>query len=222
MALTKYNYNSFNVTPVASKALAFNSDADGLTTAAEGSMVLIKTLTASTSATLSFVDGASDVVLDNTYPIYKFVFNNIHPATDNVNFLFNMSVDAGSNYNVTKTTTFFLAEHFEDDSQAQLGYQTAKDLAQSTSFQSLMHDLGNANDECVSGELTLFNPSSTTFIKHFIARTNGMYFDAPNASFDNSIAGYGNTTSAVDAIQFKFDSGNIDAGTIKLYGLKDS
>ena len=208
MALVKYNNNSIS---------AITST--GLTT---GAMTLIKEQTASSSATISFVDGTSDVVLDNTYPIYLFKFINIHPATDNVNFLFNMSVDTGSNYNVTKTTTFFLAEHFEDASQAQLGYQTAKDLAQSTSFQSLMHDLGNANDENLCGEMYLFNPSSTTFVKHFFARTNAMYFDSPHASFDNHIAGYGNTTSAVDAIQFKFDSGNIDAGTIKLYGIKDS
>ena len=152
-----------------------------------GVWTLIKTLTASADGTLSFVDGTDDVVLDNTYPIYKFVFNNIHPATDNVNFLFNMSVDTGSNYNVTKTTTFFLAEHFEDASQAQIGYQTAKDLAQGTGFQSLMHDLGNANDENLCGEMYLFNPSSTTFVKHFIARTNAMYFDSPHASFDNHI-----------------------------------
>jgi len=222
VALTKFNYNSFDLTTAASKGLAFNSSANGFETCSAGSMTLIKTLTASSSANLSFVDGSSSVVLDNTYPVYLFKFINIHPATDDTNFLFNMSADSGSNYNVTKTTTFFLSEHFADNGSTQLAYQTAKDLGQGTGFQSLMHDLGNANDENLSGELTLFNPSSTTFVKHFIARTQAQYYGMSNASFDNYIAGYGNTTSAVDAVQFKMDSGNIDAGTIKLYGIKDS
>ena len=219
MALTKYNYNSFDITPVASKALAFNSDADGFTTATEGDMVLIKTLTASSSATLSFVDGADDVVLDNTYPIYLFKFINIHPSAQQ-DFQFNMSIDAGSNYNVTKTTTFFRAQHAEDDSYANLAYQTDKDLAQATGFQPLGQYLSIGNDSSSSGTLTLFSPSSTTFVKHFICTLNSVYDSATIR--EQFIAGYGNTTSAVDAIQFKMSTGNIDAGTIKLYGLKDS
>jgi len=221
MALTKYNYNSFDVTPVASKALAFNSGANGLTTASEGSMVLIKTLTASSSATLSFVDGTSDVVLDNTYPIYLFKFIDIHPATDEAILTFNMSVDTGSNYNVTKTTTFFRANHSESDTTTDLAYRTSDDLAQGTGFQYISAQTGNGNDECTSGYLHLFNPSSTTFVKHFMAQSNA-YQIGNDTSNHSLIAGYGNTTSAVDAIQFKFHSGNIDAGTIKLYGLKDS
>ena len=215
MAISKADFNNINITPTASKAIKWNASANGFEAGdLGGSMVLLATQTASGSANLSFTSG-----IDNTYDSYVFKFINIHPATDNVNFLFNMSVDTGSNYNVTKTTTFFLAEHFEDASQAQIGYQTAKDLAQGTGFQSLMHDLGNANDENLCGEMYLFNPSSTTFVKHFIARTNAMYFDSPHASFDNHIAGYGNTTSAVDAIQFKMDNGNIDSGVIKMYGI---
>ena len=114
---------------------------------AQGKMTLIKEQTASSSSSISFVNGSSSVVLDGTYPIYLFRFINIHTATDDTNFLFNMSVDSGSNYNVTKTSTFFLSEHFADNGSTQLAAQTAKDLAQSTDFQSLMHDLGNANDE---------------------------------------------------------------------------
>ena len=186
------------------------------------SLTHIKTLTASSSATLSFVDGSSDVVLDSTYPIYLFKFINCHPATDDTDFQFNMSVDSGSNYNVTKTTTGFGAIQNEAGSTANLNYDTAADLAQSTGFQKFTTDggVGNANDECVSGEMYLFNPSSTTFVKHFLARTNN--YHGGDFTIDGFVAGYGNTTSAVDAVQFKMASGNIDAGTIKLYGLKDS
>jgi len=220
MALTKYNYNSFNVTPVASKALAFNSDADGFTTAAEGNMVLIKTLTASSDSTLEFVDGTDDVVLDNTYPIYLFKFINIHLATDEANFQFNFSIDTGSNYNVTKTTTTFEAHHEEDDSPAALTYDSGQDLAQGTGFQNLYAFLGADADQSCSGKMWIFNPSSTTFVKHFISRNSGI--QGNNRMRDNHYAGYANTTSAVDAVQFKSSSGNIDAGTFKLYGIKDS
>tara|TARA_R110002020_G_scaffold473782_1_gene703583 strand:+ start:1569 stop:2231 length:663 start_codon:yes stop_codon:yes gene_type:complete len=220
MAISKFNYNSFNVTPVAGKTLSFNSDADGFTTQSSSSMVLIKTLTASSSGTLSFVDGASSVVLDNTYPVYMFKFINIHPATNNQDFTFNMSADTGSNYNVTKTTTAFYAYHKEDDSEANLAYTAGEDLAQGTGFQPLNSNLGNGNDECFSGTLTLFNPSSTTFVKHFINNTSS--YDQDDYAVQWHFAGYGNTTSAVDAVQFKMSSGNIDSGTIKLYGIKDS
>ncbi len=182
-----------------------------------GSMVFIKKLTASSSSTLSFVDGASDVVLDDTYKEYLFTFNNIHPASDNYNFSFNLSSDGGSNYNVTKTTTVFTAQHGEDGNNGNIEYSSSLDLAQSTDFQKLSKDLGNGSDESLNGTLNLFNLSSTTFVKHFISRTSS-YFGYDRA-VDMNIAGYGNTTSAVDAIQFKMSSGNIDAGDICLYGI---
>ena len=182
-----------------------------------GSMVFIKKLTASSSATVSFVDGTSDVVLDNTYKEYLFTFKNIHCATDDTHFEFNMSIDAGSNYNVAKTTTFFLAQHSENDDTAQVAYNASFDLAQGTGFHSLAINQGNANDEGISGYLHLFNPSSTTFVKHFISNVNNVAY--VDRSFNNYSAGYGNTTSAVDAIQFKQSSGNIDAGDICLYGI---
>ena len=180
-----------------------------------GSMTFIKKLTASSSATLSFVDGSSDVVLDNTYKEYLFTFKNIHPATDQAQFSFNMSIDSGSNYNVTKTTTYFRGFHTEDDGTTSLAYQDGDDLAQSTGFQFLTGYLGNGNDESSSGTLHLFNPSSTTFVKNFISRNSEYIFN--NSIRDSFIAGYGNTTSAVDAVQFKMSSGNIDAGDICLY-----
>jgi len=217
MAISKFNYNSFNVTPVAGKALSFNSDADGFTTQGASSMVLIKTLTASSSGTLSFVDGASSVVLDNTYPVYKFVFTTIHGSA-NANFVFQTSTDTGSSYGVALTSTFFNAWQNEAGNDTTLAYSTSNDQAQGTSFQRLLKHQGNA-DDAGSGTLTLFNPSSTTFVKHFISDGN-----SANNTYSQRelVAGYFNTTSAIDAVQFKMASGNIDAGTIKLYGIKDS
>jgi hypothetical protein len=184
------------------------------------SLTHIKTLTASSSSTLSFVDGSSDVVLDNTYPIYLFKIINTHPATDGQKITFQGSTNTGSSYGVTATTTAFDAEHSEGDANS-FSYNTSSDLAQGTGFQPLsLNNIGNDNDQSASGELFLFNPSSTTFVKHFIytgsSLNNGDYLS------NDFVAGYFNTTSAIDAIQFKMESGNIDAGTIKLYGLKDS
>ena len=220
MALTKFNFNSFDVTSAASKGLGFNASANGFSTIDPGAMTLIKTLTASSSSTLSFVDGSSSVVLDNTYSVYMFKFINMHPATSDASLTFNMSVDGGSNYNVTKTTTTPRAYHDEADSEAAIEYDGGQDLAQSTSFQGISRFLGNGNDECGSGTLHIFNPSSTTFVKHFIAEASTYY--SGDYIFHDFTAGYGNTTSAVNAVQFKMSSGNIDAGTIKMYGIKDS
>ena len=182
-----------------------------------GSMVFIKKLTASSSATLSFVDGSDGVVLDDTYKEYVFTFNNIHPATDGSDFTFNLSTDGGSNYNVTKTSTGFDAYHNESDSGVGLGYDTEADLAQSTSNQILVRLTGNDADQNVAGILQLFNPSSTTFVKHFIA--NMQHYYEGDYSINYFIAGYGNTTSAVNAVRFQMSSGNIDAGDICLYGI---
>ena len=184
-----------------------------------GSMVLIKTLTASSSGTLSFVDGSANVVLDNTYPIYKFEFINIHAGTDDTGLTVGFR-DGGSNYDATKTTSFFRATHGEDGSSGGVAYVTGADLAQSTSFQRLDNDFGADNDQSMSGEMFLYNPSSTTFVKHFVSRTStSRPADRANDIF---MAGYCNVTAAIDAVQFKMSSGNIDAGTFKLYGIKDS
>ena len=217
MALNKLKFNSLNVTPTAGKTVGFNSSADGLEATLEGgAMRFIKKLTASSSSTLSFVDGSSDVVLDSTYKEYMFIFNNVHPVDNSVDFLVNFR-DGGTDYDATKTTSFFNAELSEADSSDGLRYRTAQDLAQSTAFQPLTELTGNRSDESVSGYLHLFNPSSTTFVKHFIARTNN--YVSNNYSEDSFIAGFCNTTTAIDGVQFKFASGNIDAGTITLYGI---
>jgi hypothetical protein len=182
-----------------------------------GSMTFIKKLTASSSATLSFVDGSSSVVLDNTYKEYLFTFNNIHPASDTQRFTFQTSTNTGSSYGVTITSTAFGAYHFENGSDAALGYDGNDDLAQSTNFQPLTNTIGNGNDECGSGYLHLFNPSSTTFVKHWIS--NACILHNEDLCSTRMNAGYFNTTSAIDAIQFKMASGNIDAGDICLYGI---
>jgi hypothetical protein len=180
-----------------------------------GSLILLSTQTASSSASLSFTSG-----IDSTYDSYMFKFYDIHPSAASTRFQFNGSTDGGSNYNVTKTTTIFIAGHIEADTDATLTYQSGDDLAQSTAFQDLAAygDSDNADDSCLAGTLQIFNPSSTTFVKHFIARTN--YVASSYYSVDSYTAGYFNTTSAVDAIRFKFTSNNIDAGTIKMYGVK--
>ena len=182
-----------------------------------GALVLIKTLTASSSASLSFVNGSSDVVLDNTYRTYIFKFINTHPSANGNQFQFNMTTD-GTNYNVTKTSTQFYSVHKEDDSAASLAYGTSYDLAQSTGFQALTDSTSNDDDGSTSGELFIFSPSSTTFVKHFMATTNSL-FSGGTYSWQEFTAGYGNTTSAVTGVQFKYSSGNIDSGTIKLYGI---
>ena len=188
------------------------------TTTQLGDMVFIKKLTASSSGTLSFVDGASSVVLDDTYKEYLFTFNNIHPGTDDVSFMFNLSTDGGSNYNVTKTSSFFIAFHNEAGSQTNLTYSGSYDSAQSTGDEYLTTDtLGADNDQCVSGYLHLFNPSSTTFVKHFIAQVS--HYHEADFAVNDFKAGYGNTTSAINAVRFQMDSGNIDSGVIKLYGI---
>jgi len=182
-----------------------------------GKMTLIKTLTASSSATLSFVDGADSVVLDDTYDEYVFKFINIHPATNDVEWSFQGSINTGSSYGVSITSTAFDTYHNEADSAAALGYQTAQDLANSTNYQIFQQDYGNDNDQSGVGTLHLYNPSSTTFVKHFMSVSQNYHHS--DYSINCFRAGYFNTTSAIDAIQFKFSSGNIDSGVIKLYGI---
>ena len=185
-----------------------------------GAMTLIKTLTASSSANLSFVHGSSSVVLDNTYPIYLFKIINCHPATDEVDSSFQGSINSGSGYGVTMTSTGFTAYHNEGGTAQGVGYEGQLDQEQGTGFHQLSYDTSNDSDHVINGELFLFDPSNTTFVKHFLARTSNNHYN--NYELDTYSGGYFNTTSAINAIQFKFGSGNIDAGTIKLYGIKDS
>ena len=202
MALVKYNNRSIlNVT--------------ALDSIASGDMNLITTNTISSGVSSS--DFTSSI--DSTYDTYLFKYINIHPATDGATLLVNFR-DGGSNFDATKTTTYFYAYHAEDASEAALSYKPGRDLAQSTGDQKLDDSVGNANDESISGELFLFSPSNTTFVKHFMVTNNSHM--SWNATGNNYIAGYCNTTSAIDGVTFKFSSGNIDSGVIKMYGLSKS
>jgi len=181
-----------------------------------GSLILLSTQTASASASISFTSG-----IDSTYDSYVFKFYDLHPSNNNVPFQFNMSTDGGSTYAVTKTSTFFLAYHLEsNDADTFFGYSAAEDLAQSTDFVTISTNSKNDSDIGISGSLEIYNPSSSVFVKHFMARTSGS--NRLNYQMDVYSAGYGNTTSAIDAVKFVMSSGNIDSGTIKLYGIKDS
>jgi hypothetical protein len=199
---TAFNNASFdNVTAVPEGALP-----------AGGSMVLLSTQTASGDASISFTSG-----ITSTYKEYMFIFNNIHPATDGTSLQFNLSTDSGSSYNVTKTSTSFRAIHNESDSSNDLSYITDHDLAQATGYQILAIPVGSDADQTASGYFHLFEPSSTTFVKHFISNFNN--YSNSDYSVNDYIGGYGNTTSAINAIDFKFASGNIDAGTIQMFGI---
>ena len=160
------------------------------------------------------------MVLDNTYKEYLFTFKDIHPSAtgSGVNFSFNGSTDSGSNYNATKTTTLFRTYNYEGADTTTLGFDGTPALAQSTAFQTLTTNNTNPNDGSNVGILHLYDPSSTTYIKHFTCVTSQNTFNGENC-MNNYVAGYFNTTSAIDAIQFKFASGNVDAGDICLYGI---
>ena len=220
MALTKFNYNSFDVTSAASTSLGFNSSANGFATINPGSMTLIKTITVSSgTSSVQFAHGSSDVVLDSTYPIYLFKYINVHGANEQ-ELVVDFSDSAGSDYDLLHQTSYFRSTHRENGTDGNLSYDTGMDMANSGSRPFISHPIGNSNaDESASGELILFNPSSTTFVKHFISRSNA--YDS-NYSADGFCAGYVNTTAAVTAMKFEMDSGNIDVGTFKLYGIKDS
>ena len=181
---------------------------------ATGTMKLLQTQTASSSATIDFTSN-----IDSTYKSYIFRFINIHPATDNVDFSFQTDTGSNTNYNQTITSSAFRTAHSEDDSSIAAGpsYRTGDDQAQGTSFNLLGYDTGADNDQNICGELQLFDPSDTTFVKHFIAVMQNTVQD--DVSQQHNSAGYVNTTTALTRVRFKFSSGNIDAGTIKLYGV---
>ena len=201
MALVKYNNNSLSSV---TSAAGFPA----------GAMTLISTTTASSDSTISITSG-----IDSTYPIYVFKFISVHPSADNVHFRVNFR-DGGSSYDATKTTTYFRAYHDEADSSTSLAYSAGNDLAQGTGVQNLTEGQGNGNDESFSGEMFLFDPSSTTFVKHFISRLQS--YNQADISYESYVSGYCNVTAAIDGVQFTMTSGDIDAGTIKLYGIKDS
>ena len=177
-----------------------------------GAMTLISEQTASSSATIDFTSG-----IDSTYDSYVFKFINCHPATDGAKFQFQADTGTNTNYNQTITSTTFYAFHSENGASSSLSYDGSYDQAQGTSFQDLIFYQGNDADQQCSGSLQIFNPSSNTFVKHFIAR--GVRASANDQISDEYTAGYFNTTTPLTRFQFKFNSGNIDDGIIKMYGV---
>ena len=204
MALVKYNNNSI-------------SSVTALDSLPAGGLNLLATNTITSGvASSSFTSN-----IDSTYNTYMFKFINIHPATDGADLTFNGSTDGGSNYNTTKTTTTFYGYHNEGDSAAALAYEALHDVAQSTGYCQIGGDaIGADNDQSCSGTMFIFSPSSTTFVKHFIVNMNTL--TNADYSVNEYTAGYMNTTSAVNAVDFKMDTGNIDSGVIKMYGLRES
>ena len=185
------------------------------------SMKLLQTQTASSSSTIDFTSG-----IDSTYKEYIFKFINIHPGTDDVNFLFQVDTGTNTNYNQTITSTTFRAYNYEDYDEANLTYVAEDDQAQGTSFQVLSvmggTGIGADNDQNFNGSLTIFDPSNTTFVKHFLSRSSCNFDGDGNgtdAALDMFCAGYVNTTTALTRVRFKMNSGNIDSGDIKLYGI---
>ena len=177
-----------------------------------GALTLLSTQTASSSATISFTSG-----IDSTYKEYIFKFYDIHPSNDGEEFTFQADTGTNTSYNQTITSTYFLAEHNEADTSTGLTYQTSRDLAQATSFQHFGVDTGNDNDQASSGFLHIFDPSSTTFVKHFMGTLQQAHQN--DLSLVGYVSGYWNTTTAITRVQFKMSSGTIDAGVIKLYGV---
>ena len=175
------------------------------------SMILLATETASSSSTVTFASN-----IDDTYKEYVFKFIDIHGSNDDTFFQVNFR-DGGSSYDATKTSTIFRAYHFEDGTGAALQYQADHDVAQGTGVVKLVQGCGNDNDMCTAGTLTLYDPSNTTFVKHFVARTNTIH--ASNRTYEWHVAGYCNVTAAIDGVQFSFADGTIDSGTIKMYGV---
>ena len=200
--------------PAAVNNTSVNNVTDFAGIAGGGTLILLSTQTASASANISFTSG-----IDSTYDEYIFKFINCHPASNDVYLDFQGSTDSGSNYNTTITSSFFRAYQSEDNSGATLLFISGADQAQGTSYQNLSRGIGNGSDECVSGYLHLFNPSNTTFVKHFLSVTQ-----VNNSAYSQNtyVGGYFNTTSAINAIDFKMSSGNIDEGIIKMYGVAKS
>ena len=190
-------------------------DSGSLTSGLTGSMTLLSTITASSSSTVNFTSG-----IDSTYKEYIFKFINMHPSVDNHIFEFQGNASGGSGFNETITSTSFRAYHNESGSSSALEYTVNDDLAQGTDYQHLANGVSNDNDGSLSGELRLFDPASTTFVKHFMATVNFYEAAGTRMSVNHFTAGYFNTTSAIDEISFRMASGNIDSGTFKLYGIK--
>jgi hypothetical protein len=173
---------------------------------------LISTHTASASATIDITSG-----IDSTYDSYEFHFVNMHPATNAAEFQFQVNASGQTGFNEVITSTLFVAYHNEAGTDTALTYSTTHDQVLGTAYETLIQDTGADADQSTSGVLTLYAPSNTTFVKHFVARMSGA--QQSDYAYDVNDAGYIDVTAAIDEISFKFSTGNIDAGTIKMFGV---
>lgn len=206
-SLSKIKANSLNL----AGTFGFSGTVTGL--ADETPLVLISTFTSDGSdANATFTSG-----IDSTYKEYLFVFNNIHVQNNGTILTFHPSTDGGSSFGVATTNTFVESQHNEANTIAQLTYDGDKDQAQNTGLIYFGPAGDSDNDGSTSGILRLYNPSSTTFVKHYISAMQGMEND--NISTLVLGAGYINTTSAVNAMRFQLSSGEIQGGTIDLFGV---
>ena len=214
MAISKVNFNSLNLTPTASKTVVFNSNNNGIEAGdVGGSLVLISEQTASSSANITF-----DTNIDSTYKEYIFKFINMQSASTDVAFQVNFR-DGGSSYDATKTTTYFYTEHGEGGQAGTVGYLASRDEAQNNDPQHLTTNVGRTGSDSASGTLHLFDPSSTTFVKHFMSVVSNHDTTSPGYNQAIYVGGFCNETAAIDGVQFTMSSGNIAAGTIKMYGV---
>jgi hypothetical protein len=191
------------------------ADVTSFANASGGTLILLSTQTASSSATISFTTG-----LDSTYDAYEIHIINARPATNNTDLRFQGSSNGGSSYGLTVTDTFFQAYHAENGTSGILEYAGGRDIAQGSGDIILTNGIKSDADNAVSGVLQLYNPSSTTYVKHYISRCSSNWDS--DGEMDTYKSGYFNTTSAVNALVFKMGSGNIADGVFKLYGLKKS
>jgi len=216
-AIARNIANKITTSGVFTSGAITNASVTGITVLANASdgITFISSQTASNSASISFTSG-----LTSTYKAYKFVFTNIRPATENASFGFQGSTNGGSSYGINITSTAFRAYLREDDVDPGLGYVSAVDLSESTSLQRIADEVNGDADQGMSGSMQVFNPSSTTYQKHFNSVTNFAHLGVQPYTENHYVEGYINTTSAINAIRFNFTSGNITAGTIYLYGIK--
>ena len=191
---------------------AFKAALMGTAGVSTADVVLLSSQTADGDASISFTSG-----ITSTYGEYIFRFYDINPSSDGATFQWQVNVAGQSGYNETVTSTSFTTYHREDDGGSALGYQTGQDQGQGTAYEELAPGVGNGADESLVGEIHLFNPSSTTYVKHFIARIR--HYQLLNYNVDEFRSGYFNVTGAIDDVQFKVSTGNFD-GKIKMWGVK--
>lgn len=180
-------------------------------------LICTKTQAEADSGKIRFVHGEDSVVMDNTYKVYEFYLVNMHPSNDASAIQFQVDVSGSTSYDQHITSTFFRAKNHESGGSPEIAYVASYDQSNTQNYQLLCNDVGFDDDQSVSGLLTLYEPSSGTFVKHFTSRMSEVH--ESDITMDSFCAGYINETAAIDKIQFEFDAGTIQTGTIYMYGV---